>query len=101
LNYIEPYRKLKAWILQPKDTRFTWLMYRTSELCQRVTIAMAAAIMEDGIQRKLLNLPIDMVETERAHIHRHNQRRRKFLATGDLDLPQLPGTPTVYTIFQK
>ena len=50
---------------------------------------------------QLLNVPIEMVETERAHIHRHNQMRKKFLATGDLDLPQLPGTPTVYTIFQK
>jgi hypothetical protein len=50
---------------------------------------------------QLLNLPIETVEMERAHIDRHNQMRRKFLATGDLDLPQLPGTPTVYTIFQK
>ena len=50
---------------------------------------------------QLLNLPIDMVETERDPIARYNQRRRKFLATGDLDLPQPYGTPTVYTIFQR
>ncbi len=50
---------------------------------------------------QLLNLPIETVEMERAHIDRHNQMRRTFPATGDLDLPQLPGTPTVYTIFQR
>ena len=35
---------------------------------------------------QLLNVPIEMVEAERAKMGEYNQRRRKFLATGDLDL---------------
>jgi hypothetical protein len=50
---------------------------------------------------QLLNVPIEMVEAERAKIGEYNQIRRKFLASGDLDLPQPYGTPTVYTIFQR
>lgn len=50
---------------------------------------------------QLLNVPIEMVEAERARIGEYNQIRRKFLASGDLDLPQPYGTPTVYTIFQR
>ncbi len=50
---------------------------------------------------ELLHVPIETVEEERAKMGRYNQMKRKYLATGDLDLPQPYGTPTVYTIFQR
>ena len=50
---------------------------------------------------QLLNVPIEMVEQERAKMGEYNQMKRKYLATGDLDLPQPYGTPAVYTIFQR
>lgn len=45
---------------------------------------------------QVLNLRIEMVEMERAHIDRHNQMRRKFLATGALDLRELSSSSTVF-----
>ena len=74
-------------------------LYRTA--CVKEDIRVLSQEFNAARTAELLNIPIQMVEEERAKMGEYNQRRRKFLETGDLDLPQPYGTPAVYTIFQR
>jgi hypothetical protein len=87
LNFIGPCRKRKALtaaaaaaaaaaaIQQENSTRFA-----------REDIRVLSEEFNAARTAQLLNVPIEMVEAERAKIGEYNQIRRKFLASGDLDL---------------
>ena len=58
---------------QETNTEFTWLIY------QKIRDLAEAHFSPHEIA-KLLNLPIELVKKDSAHIARDNQNRRKFLA---------------------
>ena len=75
--------------------------YKIRTACVKEDIKILSQEFNSLKVAQLLNVPIEMVEEERTKMGEYNQRKRKFLATGDLDISQPYGTPTVFTIFQR
>lgn len=63
------------------------------------TLAKAGWNSQDITQ--VLNVPLAFVQGQLARMDRHNAARRRFMMTGNMPHFEVPGMPTVFTIYQR
>ena len=74
--------------------------YTASVRCQK-DIENLSKILNTEEIAYTLDLPLSLVKRHQAIIKRQNEERRRFLRTGTLPRLDVPGMPTVYTIYQR
>lgn len=98
MHIAELHHKLMEAQENDKDERIK--SYTASVRCQK-DIENLSKILNMKEIAYTLDLPLSLVKRHHAKIESQNEERRRFLRTGTLPRLELPGMPTVFTIYQR